>query len=118
VKGREKRKYSRIEAKIKVAFRTMEELVSEFAKNISKGGIFLKTDRLVDPNAEIDLTVTFPNGLGEYQIRGKVTRLMSTTHPTDPDRQLHGVGVQFLNPDPEFVRAVEKIIQKQKSTKE
>jgi len=118
VRGREKRKYPRIEAKIKVGFRTVEDLVSEYAKNISKGGIFLKTDRLVDPNAEIDLTLQFPNGLGEYQIRGRVTRLMSISHPADPEIQLYGIGVQFLSPDPEFIRAIEKVVQKRKPSSE
>ncbi|MEZ4818739.1 MAG: hypothetical protein R3A45_02160 [Bdellovibrionota bacterium] len=35
-----KRKYSRIEAKIKVSFQTLEDLKTEYTRNISAGGIF------------------------------------------------------------------------------
>ena len=89
----------------------MEEFATEYTKNISKGGIFLKTDRLLDPNAEIDLTLKFPGHLGEFRLKGRVRRLMSMSHPTDRNRQLYGVGIQFLNPDPEVVAAIDKIAQ-------
>ena len=91
----------------------MEELTQEYTKNISKGGIFLKTSQLLDPNAEIELTMTFPNGLGEFKIQGRVKRLMSMSHPEDPDRQLYGVGIQFISIDPEMTKAIEKVTRKQ-----
>ncbi|MCB1197087.1 MAG: PilZ domain-containing protein, partial [Deltaproteobacteria bacterium] len=89
----EKRKYSRIEAKIKVSFQTLEDLKTEYTRNISAGGIFLKTTQLLDPNADIELTLFFPGDLGNVNIKGRVIRLMSMTHPVDPDLQLYGVGI-------------------------
>jgi len=106
----EKRKHPRVEAKVRVSFRTMEELVQEYTRNISGGGIFMKTNQLLDPNAEIELSVKFPDGLGEFTVKGKVKRLMSLTHPEDSDKQLYGVGVQFIDPDPKMVQIIEKAV--------
>ena len=106
----EKRKYSRIEAKIKVSFQTLEDLKTEYTRNISAGGIFLKTTQLLDPNADIELTLFFPGDLGNVNIKGRVIRLMSMTHPVDPDLQLYGVGIRFLNLDPAVKARIEKAI--------
>jgi len=107
---REKRKYPRIEAKVHVTFRTLEDLAAEFTKNISKGGIFLKTDQLLDPNAEISLTMTFPGAIGTYEVKGRVTRLVSMSHPQEPEKQIYGAGIKFINPNPEMLRAIESFM--------
>lgn len=106
----EKRKYPRIEAKIKVSFQTVEDLKTEYTRNISAGGIFLKTAQLLDPNAEIELTLFFPGDLGNVNIKGRVVRLMSMTHPVDPELQLYGVGIRFVNLDPTTKEKIEKAI--------
>ncbi|MEZ4705134.1 MAG: PilZ domain-containing protein [Bdellovibrionota bacterium] len=107
----EKRKYPRIEAKIKVAFKTKEELRLEYTRNISAGGIFLKTDKLLDPNSEIELTLDLPEQEGEVKIKGKVTRVMSMSHPVDPERMVYGVGVRFMDLTPELNEKIEKCIE-------
>lgn len=109
---KERRKYPRIEAKVKVTFRTVEELMEEYTRNISGGGIFIKTDRLLDPNAVIDLTMEFPEGLGEFFAKGKVVRLMSMSHPTDPEGQLYGAGIRFIEPDPKMIQTIEKLVER------
>ncbi len=103
----DKRKYPRLEIKLKVSFRTMDEFLQGYTRNISSGGIFLKTNQLLDPNAEIDLVMNFPNGLGDHRVRGKVTRLMSLSHPSDSTKQVYGAGIRFLNPSPELIQIIE-----------
>ena len=110
--SRERRKYPRIEARIKVTFPTVEELIQEYTRNISSGGIFLKTDQLLDPNAVIDLTIQFPEGLGVFTVQGKVARLMVLSHPTEPGQQLFGAGIRFVDPSPEMLRAIEQLAAK------
>jgi type IV pilus assembly protein PilZ len=110
VNKKEKRKYPRIEAKVHVTFRTLEDLAAEYTKNISKGGIFLKTDQLLDPNAEITLTMTFPGGIGTFLVQGKVTRLVSMSHPTEPGKHLYGAGIKFVNPNREMLKAIESFM--------
>lgn len=117
VQGIERRKHPRVEAKIKISFRSMQDLTHEYTRNISTGGIFLKTDRLLDPNAVIELDIQFPDELGQFRARGKVTRLMSLSHPDDPKKLLYGVGVKFIDPPAEMTQVIEKIISMNASLK-
>lgn len=109
----EKRKYSRVEAKIKVTFKTVEDLKVEYTRNISTGGIFLKTNQLLDPNAEINLTLHLPDEMGKVLIKGKVIRLMSMSHPEDESKQIFGVGIRFLELDQNVKDKIERIIDEQ-----
>ncbi|HMQ09927.1 MAG TPA: PilZ domain-containing protein [Oligoflexia bacterium] len=106
----EKRLHKRVDAKVKVVFKTLKDLVHEYTHNISGGGIFIKTDKLLDPNAEIELEMSFPDDLGHYVLKGKVTRLMSLSDPNSAGKQLYGVGVRFINPDPKMIDIIEKTI--------
>ena len=107
---KERRKYPRIEAKIKVTFRTIPELIEEYTRNISGGGIFLKTDRLLDPNATIDLTLQFPEELGSFEVKGKVVRLMTLSDPKEPGKHLYGAGIRFMQPDARMIAVIEQLV--------
>jgi len=107
----EKRKYSRVEAKIKVAFKTIADLKVEYTRNISAGGMFLKTNQLLDPNAEIALTLHLPENMGKVAIKGKVIRLMSMTHPDDENKQVYGVGIRFVELSQVIKEKIEKVIE-------
>jgi type IV pilus assembly protein PilZ len=110
--GEEKRAFPRIDAKIKVIFKNMGEFVEEYTKNISKGGMFLKTDKLLDPNAQIELMLTFPNQKKEHRILGKVSRLIVMSDPTNDEKQIYGVGIHFLKTDAEILKAIEELYNK------
>ena len=90
----------------------MGELIQEYTRNISTGGIFLKTERLLDPNAMITLTMEFPGDLGTFLVRGKVVRLISVSHPDGATRQLHGAGIRFVHPDPQMIQVIEELVRK------
>ncbi|MFH1263309.1 MAG: PilZ domain-containing protein [Pseudomonadota bacterium] len=107
---RERRKYPRIEARIKVTFRNMAELIQEYTRNISVGGIFVKTDRPLDPNATIDLTLEYPDQKGEFTLKGEVVRLIAMSHPSEPDKQIYGAGIRFVKPDAAMIAAIERMI--------
>jgi uncharacterized protein (TIGR02266 family) len=106
----ERRRYPRIEARIKVSFSTVEELIQEYTRNISTGGIFLKTDRLLDPNAVINLTIEFPEGLGVFTVHGRVVRLMVLSHPTEPGKQLFGAGIRFVDAPPGMIEVIGRLV--------
>jgi type IV pilus assembly protein PilZ len=110
--GKEKRKYHRVEAKIKVVFPTLQDLKMEYTRNISAGGIFLKTNRQLDSNAEIDLVLFLPNSTEELHLKGRVVRVMSMSNPKDPASQLYGVGIRFLKIEPEVQAIIEKELEK------
>jgi len=106
----EKRRYPRIEAKVKVGFKTLDDVVSGYTENISGGGLFLKTNRLVDPNAELDLTVVLEEPQREYRVRGRVVRLMSLSDPQRAGEMIYGLGIQFVGIDAEFSQLLQEAI--------
>ena len=115
LKKEEKRAYPRIDAKIKVVFRSMGEFVEEYTKNISRGGIFLKTDRLLDPNAHIELMLSFPGSKRDHKLLGRVTRLVVMSDPdSSPDegRQIYGVGIHFIDPGDQTLKAIDDLYEK------
>ncbi len=114
----EKRKYPRVDAKIKVAFRTGEELVEEYTRNISQGGIFLKTDRLLDPNAVLEIDMQLPGEKDEIKVVGKVRRLMVVSDPDHEGEHLYGVGIEFIDPDEEFKNRIKKLVDAELKKKE
>lgn len=110
--GRDKREFPRIDARIKVSFKSMGDFVEEYTKNISRGGIFLKTDRLLDPNARIELMLSFPEDRKEHRIVGRVTRLVVMSDPETDERQIYGVGIHFLKVEEETLKAIDELYQR------
>jgi len=107
--GKEKRVHPRVDARIKVSFKSTGDFVEEYTKNISKGGIFLKTDKLLDPNAQIELMLSFPGSKKEHKILGRVTRLVVMSDPESEERQIYGVGIHFLNIDEQTMQMIDEV---------
>ncbi len=65
----ERRKDTRFDYVIRIGVTNADFMMEEFTKNISKGGMFLKTISSYPAlNSEIKLTIFFPEGLGEFNI--------------------------------------------------
>jgi len=100
--GAEKRKYPRYDARIKIKFKTEEEFAVCYSKNISRGGIFLESAELPDPNATIELVLDLTEPLDsptpmELKVTGKVVRLMTINQDS---RSVHHVAIQFVDVPP------------------
>ncbi len=97
-----RRKSERIDARILVQLRSGQEFAQAYSQNISKGGIYLETSNLPDPNATIEVSFdlssladsTIPQRL---VLTGKVVRLM-TIH--EGGKPLHKIAIQFVDLDP------------------
>ena len=92
----DRRRHERIDAEIEVAFATPHEFVVEYTKNISKGGIFIRTRELPDPNAVVELKLRFPDNPEEVSILAKVARTVTVSDPKNPGGHLYGVGFYFI----------------------
>lgn len=94
---KERRKYPRVDAVIKVRFKNKNEYITAYSENISRGGIFLKVNQLPDPNAQVELEFTLPGEEDVIKVLGRIVRLMSNTNPDNPNELQHEVGIAFLN---------------------
>jgi hypothetical protein len=82
--NKNRRRSDRIDARIKVQFRSGKEFSACYSQNLSKGGIYLETADLPDPNALIELDMELPGSPQNptpttISITGKIVRLMTVS---------------------------------------
>ena len=91
------RKHPRYSTTIKVTFKSQEQFVQEYTKDISKGGIFVATEKLLPLNSKVDLLLSlpdFPRGIG---IVGEVVHVVGPEQGKQPGgSRVAGMGIQFL----------------------
>ncbi len=91
------RKNPRYSTSIKVTFKSKEQFVWEYTKDISKGGIFVSTDKLLPLESKVELVLSLPNFPKEVKVIGEIVHIFGSEQARllDYDR-VPGMGVQFL----------------------
>lgn len=113
----EKRKHPRIDARVKVVFKNENEFVEEYSRNISRGGIFLKTDRLLDPNAVLAIDLYIPPRQEAVSVVGRVRRLMVVSDPEREGEHLYGVGIEFIETNEPFQHLIDDLVRQEEEKK-
>jgi uncharacterized protein (TIGR02266 family) len=91
------RKYPRYSISIKVTFKSQEQFIEEYAKDISKGGIFVATDNPLPLESKIELILSLPDFNKEIKIIGEVVHVFGSEQAKLLDnKRVSGMGVQFL----------------------
>ncbi len=86
----ERRKSDRTDLVVRVDYRTVDELFSEFARNINEGGLFVESDAPPPPGTAVDLQFTLPGSEDPLEIRAHVVRAS-----TGGAGQPRGMGLEF-----------------------
>ncbi len=92
--GLERRKTNRAELVVRVDYQTVDELFSEFARNINEGGIFVETETPHGVGTSVDLQFKLPGSEEPVRITGTVMHL-SPGGPGEPS----GMGIEFSKLD-------------------
>ena len=102
----ERRKSHRADWVVRVEYRTVDELFSEFARNINEGGIFIETDAPHEPGTTVDLQFRLPASDEPVRVRGTVVRVTQGT-PGEPA----GVGIEFEDLDPDTRQQINDLVR-------
>jgi type IV pilus assembly protein PilZ len=86
----ERRKSQRAELVVRVDYQTVDELFSDFARNINEGGIFVETETPPERGTSVDLQFRLPGEEEPVRVRGTVVRV-SRGEGGDPP----GMGIEF-----------------------
>jgi type IV pilus assembly protein PilZ len=88
----------RVNVNLEVQYRTAQEFTAAYAKNISGGGIFIRTQEPLPLNREVQLRFTLPGIARTFLVPG----LVVWTNPY-PSRSSFppGMGIKFMDLDPE-----------------
>src|SRR5438445_11718068 len=72
--GRDLRRTERVELMVRVDYKTVDELFSEFARNINEGGMFVETETPPEPGSAVALQFRIPGSREPIAVMGRVVR--------------------------------------------
>ncbi len=102
----EKRKSPRIPLKVQVKYKTPNAFLVDYSLNISKGGLFIGTEKPLPVGTSVEFQILFPNTRKPVKGAGEVMWLSAGKS----DEPL-GMGVKFNELDAEGMATIEKIFR-------
>jgi type IV pilus assembly protein PilZ len=87
----ERRKSERADLLVRVTYQTVDELFTEFARNVNEGGIFIETDNPERLGSSVALQFELPGSDELIEVVGIVVRTSDGSRPDDPS----GMGIEF-----------------------
>ena len=93
-RGAERRRSERSDCVVRVDYKTVDELFSEFARNINEGGFFVETEDPPDVGSLVSLEFSIPGSREPIQVVGRVVRTGTGERDEPP-----GMGIEFENLD-------------------
>ncbi len=102
-----KRRYPRTPLSLLVQYRfdTFDDFLAEYSKDISPGGMFIRTNDPREEGSMIYLQFSLKDGSKLIEGLGRVVRV---NRPGDPDRT-PGMGIEFVNFDDESMALIQEI---------
>jgi uncharacterized protein (TIGR02266 family) len=84
----EKRSAHRIAVRLRASFRSSQAVIEGWVSDLSRGGLFLRTDYLDEPGSQGTVDLDLPGGDEPLRLPGAVVRV-----DTSPDRA--GMAIRF-----------------------
>ncbi len=105
----QRREFLRVPVNIEVDYRSDENFLFAYITDLSAMGIFVKTTEPNPPGARLTLRFK-PMGAPEFVVHGQVV-WVNPYRPGDPDSINPGMGVQFVDLDPETQRRLTRLVK-------
>ena len=86
----ERRRSDRAELIVRVDYSTIDELFSEFTRDINEGGLFIETEKPRPPGTEVCLYFNLPGSDRTVKTSGTVVRVCDGSDGRTP-----GMGIEF-----------------------
>jgi len=88
--GADRRRAQRAELIVRVDYSTVDEIFSEFTRDINEGGIFIETDSPRPIGTEVSMHFNLPGSADSIRTVGKVVRTSDGDDSSPP-----GMGIEF-----------------------
>jgi type IV pilus assembly protein PilZ len=111
-KGPEGRGSLRIPIELRVEYKKMNTFFSDYTKNISKGGTFIKTEKPLKVGTEFLFKLSIPALSEPIDIRGQVVWVNTETNQQRPDVPDRGMGIKFIYEDTDSRKRFEGMVEK------
>lgn len=108
-KSRIARKADRLQHELLVAYRTVDGFISDWAVNISRGGIFINTRTPLAAGTLVRLIISLPDTQFPFELMGRIARVNEFDNPSN---QVPGMGIEFVNVDDEKRARIERFVER------
>jgi uncharacterized protein (TIGR02266 family) len=102
-----KRRAQRLDHEIPVAYRSVGSFLTDWATNISQGGLFINTRKPLPVGTAVKILVQLPGASFPFQLEGRVTRV---TEFDNRANMVPGMGVEFTGVDDAKRRDIEAFV--------
>lgn len=103
----ERRHSERADLVVRVDYQSVDELFSEFARNINEGGIFVETETPPKRGARVDLQFRLPGSEEPVRARGTVVRVTDGDSDDPP-----GMGIEFEELDTDCCEQINELVRR------
>lgn len=115
VKWSDRRNAERHSITLKVDYKRMNTFFADYAKNISKGGTFIRTSKPLEIGTEFVFVLSIPDQQDQLQLRGRVVWTVDEAQATE--EQPAGMGIRFDFTDDGQRAELERFVNKLMSEK-
>jgi uncharacterized protein (TIGR02266 family) len=88
--GVDRRRSRRAELTVRIDYSTVDEIFSEFTRDINEGGLFIETEKPKPVGTEVTMHFNLPGADDGVQSIGRVVRISSGDGSSPP-----GMGIEF-----------------------
>jgi type IV pilus assembly protein PilZ len=103
--------HPRAPIELQVEYKKLNTFFSDYTKNISKGGTFIKTDRPLKVGTEFVFRLKIPAMLDPVEIKGRVAWVNTQGETQRPEIEELGMGIRFVYASDTERQAFEKIVE-------
>jgi type IV pilus assembly protein PilZ len=111
----ERRSSQRHAITLRVDYKRMNTFFADYAKNISKGGTFIRTSKPLEPGTEFVFVLSIPGQPDQLQLRGEVMWTVDEGQATE--EQPPGMGIRFRFAESSEREQLERFVEKLMSEK-
>lgn len=102
----ERRRERRADVTVRIDYATVDEMFSQFTRDINAGGLFIETEKPHAPGTEVSMQFHLPGSLDVLQTIGRVVRVSSGSLEAPP-----GMGIEFDELTPEDRGKIDLIVR-------
>ncbi|HLL55231.1 MAG TPA: TIGR02266 family protein [Myxococcaceae bacterium] len=108
-KQQQTRRADRLQHELLVAYRTVDGFITDWAVNISRGGLFINTPKPLSVGTTVKLIISLPDQPFPFDLTGRVARV----HEKDnPGNVAPGMGIEFVDVDEEMKDKIERFVER------
>lgn len=104
-----KRRSARLHHEIPVAYRTVGAFLSDWATDISQGGLFINTRNPLPVGTSVKILIQLPGASFPYHLEGRVTRVSPFGNTVNV---VPGMGIEFTGVDEPRRRELEAFVSR------